>query len=156
MQGNGLWMDVGNPKENEDLPCLQSRGKSKFGSLAMAFPLRISRRRILLSRKMCGLYQWEILVFFYFSRQAKSNLGKIASYTSHNFLQFLTSHNFITTKLDTQRTRAPWATIVFTANFLRLLSIFPVWEKLIAPWMQCIDTLSYIRQGGLRENYTTT
>jgi hypothetical protein len=42
MQGNGLSMDVGNPKKNEDLPCLQSRGKSKFGSLALAFPLRIS------------------------------------------------------------------------------------------------------------------
>ncbi len=91
MQGNGLLMDVGNPKKNEDLPCLQSRGKSKFGSLAMAFPLRISRRRILLSRKMCGLYQWEFWVFFYFSRQTKSNLGKIASYTSHNFLHLTIS-----------------------------------------------------------------
>jgi hypothetical protein len=57
MQGNELLMDVSNPKKNEDLPSLQSGGKSKFGSLAMAFPLRISQRRILLSRKMCGLYQ---------------------------------------------------------------------------------------------------
>ncbi len=91
MQGNGLSMDVGNPKKNEDLPCIQSGGKSKFGSLAMAFPLRISRRRVLLSRKMCSLYQLEFLVFFYFSRQTKSNLGKIASYTSHNFFHLTIS-----------------------------------------------------------------
>ncbi len=91
MQGNGLSMDVGNPKKNEDLLCLQSGGKSKFGSLAMAFPLRISQTRILLSRKMCGSYQWEILVFFYFSRQTKSNLGKITSYTSHNLLHLTIS-----------------------------------------------------------------
>jgi hypothetical protein len=42
MQGNGLSMDVGILKKNEDLPCLQSGGKSKFEFLAIAFLLRIS------------------------------------------------------------------------------------------------------------------
>jgi hypothetical protein len=40
----------------------------------------------------CVAYTNEnFLVFFYFSRQTKSNLGKIASYTSHNILHLTIS-----------------------------------------------------------------
>jgi len=38
--------------------------------------------------------------------------------------------------------------------FWRLLAIFPVGEKLIAPEMQCIVSLLYLRQGGQKQNYT--
>jgi hypothetical protein len=115
------------PQKYENLPI---RGGKFELDLSMVFPCE---RKELLAMNVWLSRDREFLVDFCIPDRLNSHhRGNVFAFEIPN------SH-FLFTKFDTQRTRAPWATSVLTANFSAATGDFPCGEKLIAPGMQRIE-----------------